>query len=222
MGVCTSKANRRSKKNTQKQENRSSRKVIDNNVDQEKGLMSNNEEQQHPMITEEEIDDSAQYINCTSSEILKSETIKKNTFTICAEIEAINKSGTDKGLIIFFDKYLNQKNINDIFNKCDVDDGIEEPDDLINVLRVCILLYKVKVFQTKNTDSDKARVEKTRIQKKELNPIATYLAFWILENYGTKILDDNGEDTYDITITKESFADNMKTFLTAFIDITHH
>merc|ERR1712244_7451 len=104
-------------------------------------------------------------------------------------------------------KYLEQQPVMEIFNKCDVD-YIETSDDLIPILSLCILIYKVKVFQIKNSvEGQNGRVEKTRILKKDFKPIATYLSFWILKNYGKSVDEEQG--IYEITITKEFFAKNM-------------
>eukprot|EP01083_Nonionella_stella_P067131 177310_1 len=152
------------------------------------------------------------------SPVLERRKLKRQSLNICIETDPINIDGTDSGLITFFQKYVSSQYVNQIFKKCDVE-YISNVKELTKILTLCLLIYKVKVFQIQNTmDDGQRRTDKMRIQKEDFEPIATYLSHWIIREYG-QVMDENEDqyERYDITITKESFASNMYCYLKKFV-----
>eukprot|EP01083_Nonionella_stella_P278772 948067_1 len=152
------------------------------------------------------------------SRILERRKVKRQSLNICLETDPINFDGTDSGLITFFEHYVSSQYVNQIFKKCDVE-YISNVKELTKILILCLLIYKVKVFQIQNTmDDGQRRTDKMRIQKEDFEPIATYLSHWIIREYG-QVMDENEDqyERYDITITKESFASNMYCYLKKFV-----
>merc|ERR1712228_764901 len=135
---------------------------------------------------------------------------------MCVESESINIAGTDRGLITFFAKYLDEKHVDEIFGKFHVE-CIQNTDDLTQILALCILIFKVKAFQIANIGEGESRNEgKTRILKKDFKPIAAYLSIWIVSNFGNHRNHD--DEVYDIQITKENFTKNMQNYLKRFVE----
>eukprot|EP01084_Bolivina_argentea_P083522 151213_1 len=132
--------------------------------------------------------------------------IKQLSLRICSEQFAISKDGTDKGLITFVQQYINSTHLEKIFRKyCTLCTGtISNVNQLTEVLSVCIVFYKAKVFQINST---KKPLE--QIHKETIIMIAKCLANWIVSKYS---LND------DINITPQHFQNKMYLYLQEFVD----
>eukprot|EP00483_Globobulimina_turgida_P010742 UN10763 len=90
-------------------------------------------------------------------EILNNEILRNNSLQLLSEELDINGTGEDKGIILFIQKYVKSKTVNQIFNKSPNADAdcIANATGLVNVLSFVTILYKVKVFHVKHGKSAK-------------------------------------------------------------------
>uniref|UniRef100_A0A7S0XN99 Uncharacterized protein n=1 Tax=Elphidium margaritaceum TaxID=933848 RepID=A0A7S0XN99_9EUKA len=160
-------------------------------------------------------EDMDQYESCTSREILLSESIKAKALHSClGDNDAQQKPEAGNGLLGFFKQYLqrNQNKVNDIFKHYN-HDCITRKEDLCSVLAVCITIHEQWKFLMRNNiheDADRGPLETIRMQKKDINVVATYLSFWILE-----------QEMYDINIHKDAFCQSMSRYLKSFVKETN-
>eukprot|EP01084_Bolivina_argentea_P177168 306431_1 len=141
--------------------------------------------------------------------------LRQQSLNICIETDPIDVDETCAGLITFFEKHVTPQYAQQIFSKCDVE-CISNAQQLTEILTLCLLIYKVKVFQAHNTRNGvHDRTDTMRIHKTDFEPIAEYLSNWIMHGYGHTM--GVHEDDYDLSITKESFASDMHCYLQKFV-----
>eukprot|EP00483_Globobulimina_turgida_P006288 UN06298 len=135
-------------------------------------------------------------------EILNNEILRNNSLTLLSDELDINGTGEDKGIILFVQKYVKSKTVNQIFTKSPNADSdcIANATGLVNVLSFVTILYKVKVFHVKYGNSGKNKNPK--IDNAEIKNAVKYLAIWIVRTYGSKTgdkyFDGNTRKEYDI------------------------
>lgn len=160
-------------------------------------------------------------------EILNNAKLKSKSLSLCEEQERISKSGSDKGIIMFFTKYLKQKTVDQIFAKSCKSGKTQKSDPnyissasgLVNVLSFATILYKVKAYQVIHSD------KRPKIDHADIKNTVKYLSIWIVRTYGTKTENkfyDNKSNkqypVYTIKISKQDFSKNITQYLTMFVD----
>ena len=152
-------------------------------------------------------------------EILNNEKLKNKSLELCLEEPRISKSGTDKGIIMFFTKYLQQKTVDQIFSKAGKTQKsdpnyISSASGLVNVLSFAVILYKVKAYQVVHSDT------RPRINNADIKNTVKYLSIWIVRTYGikkeNKYYDNKTNkryDVYDFKLSKQDFSTNIIKYL---------
>eukprot|EP01084_Bolivina_argentea_P060940 111335_1 len=155
--------------------------------------------------------------------ILNTSSLKHKSLMLCREQKVINKSGKDKGLLLFFQKYLKTKTLEQIFTKSGKatksdTDRISNATGLVNVLSFGVILYKVKVFQTETGN------QKPEINNSEIKNSVKYLALWIVRTYGEKTRNKYYHNqtkkeyaVYNFKMSKDEFEKNMPRYIQQFV-----
>jgi len=157
-------------------------------------------------------------------EILNNEDLKNKSLSLCLEQERISKSGSDKGIIMFFTKYLKQKTVDQIFSKSGKTQKsdpnyISSASGLVNVLSFATILYKVKAYQVIHSD------KRPKIDNADIKNTVKYLSIWIVRSHGVKTGNtyyDNKTNKeypfYSIKISKQDFSKAITQYLKEFVD----